>query len=74
MQVAEVRPHHVPVSLLGDDVEGDQVDKVIAAGRMAVRATPEFNGFLASLDGNAVETRIEAGIVSGGRRVLPVGN
>ncbi|MFC3084741.1 patatin-like phospholipase family protein [Tabrizicola soli] len=55
-------------------LEGDQIDKVIAAGRMAVRATPEFNGFLASLDGNAVETRIEAGIASGGRRVLPVGN
>lgn len=53
---------------------GDQVDRVIAAGRLAVRATPEFNGFLASLEGNAVAARIEAGIAAGGRRVLPVGN
>lgn len=55
-------------------LDGDQVDRVIEAGRMAVRATPEFNGFLASLEGNAVEARIAAGVASGGRRVLPVGN
>lgn len=51
-----------------------QVDKVIAAGRMAVRATPEFNGFVASLADNPVEARIEKGIAAGGRRVLPLGN
>jgi predicted acylesterase/phospholipase RssA len=51
-----------------------EVDMVIEAGRMATRATPEFNGFLASLSGNAVEGRIEAGIAAGGRRVMPVGN
>jgi predicted acylesterase/phospholipase RssA len=50
------------------------VDMVIAAGRQATRATPEFNGFLASLSGNSVEGRIEAGIASGGRRVVPLGN
>ena len=38
---------------------------------MAVRLTPEFNGFVASLAGNDVESRIEA---SGKRRVLPLGN
>jgi predicted acylesterase/phospholipase RssA len=48
------------------------VDKVIAAGRMATRLTPEFNGFLASLSDNAVEGRIDAGIAAGGRRVVPV--
>jgi hypothetical protein len=52
----------------------DEVDMVIAAGRMATRMTPEFNGFLASLAGNDVEGRIEDGIASGGRRVVPVGN
>jgi predicted acylesterase/phospholipase RssA len=51
-----------------------QVDMVIEAGRLATRSTPEFNGFLASLDGNAVEGRIEAGIAAGGRRVAPLGN
>jgi NTE family protein len=51
-----------------------QVDLVIEAGRIATRATPEFNGFLAALDGNAVEDRIAEGIAAGGRRVLPVGN
>lgn len=51
----------------------DQVDLVIQAGRLATRATPEFNGFLASLDGNAVEDRIAAGIAAGGRRITPVG-
>ncbi|NJM84402.1 MAG: patatin-like phospholipase family protein [Tabrizicola sp.] len=50
-----------------------EVDAVIAAGRLATRQTPEFNGFLASLTGNDVETRIEAGIVAGGRRVTPIG-
>jgi Patatin-like phospholipase len=49
-----------------------QVDMVIAAGRAATRATPEFNGFLASLAGNAVEGRIKDGIAAGGRRVLPL--
>lgn len=47
-----------------------EVDMVIEAGRLATRATPEFNGFLASLDGNSVEGRIAAG----GRRVAPLGN
>jgi NTE family protein len=49
-----------------------QVDMVIAAGRQATRATPEFNGFLASLEGNTVEARIENGIAAGGRRVTPL--
>ena len=49
-----------------------QVDMVIAAGRQATRLTPEFNGFLASLDGNDVEARIETGIAAGGRRVTPL--
>lgn len=44
------------------------VDRVIDAGRLATRMTPEFNGFLASIDGTAVEGRIEAG----GRRILPL--
>ncbi|MEF3048814.1 patatin-like phospholipase family protein [Pseudotabrizicola sp. L79] len=51
----------------------DQVDQVIEAGRLATRMTPEFNGFLASLSGNAVENRIAAGVAAGGRRILPVG-
>ena len=50
----------------------DQIDMVIEAGRLATRATPEFNGFLASLSGNAVEGRIQDGIAAGGRRVTPV--
>jgi hypothetical protein len=50
------------------------VDLSIEAGRLATRMTPEFNGFLASLDGNAVEDRMEAGAASGGRRVVPLGN
>jgi NTE family protein len=50
----------------------DQVDMVIEAGRLATRATPEFNGFLASLSSNDVETRIQDGIAAGGRRVTPV--
>ncbi|MFO1201948.1 MAG: patatin-like phospholipase family protein [Tabrizicola sp.] len=49
-----------------------QVDMVIEAGRLATRATPEFNGFLASLTGNDVESRIQDGIAAGGRRVTPV--
>jgi NTE family protein len=52
----------------------EEVDMVIEAGRMATRLTPEFNGFLASLSGNAVESRIEDGIAAGGRRVVPLGN
>jgi hypothetical protein len=55
-------------------LETAQVDMVIAAGRMATRMTPEFNGFLASLEGNDVESRIQEGIAAGGRRVMPVGN
>lgn len=51
----------------------DEVDLVIEAGRLATRATPEFNGFLASLDGNSVESRIASGIAAGGRRIAPVG-
>lgn len=50
----------------------DQIDMVIEAGRLATRATPEFNGFLASLTGNDVESRIQDGIAAGGRRVTPV--
>jgi predicted acylesterase/phospholipase RssA len=49
-----------------------QVDMVIQAGRQATRATPEFNGFLASLSGNGVEARIQDGIAAGGRRVMPL--
>lgn len=52
----------------------DQVDKVIAAGRMATRATPEFNGFIASLAGSDVESRIRDGIAAGGRLIVPLGN
>ena len=48
------------------------VDMVIEAGRMATRLSPEFNGLLASLTGNDVDTRIQDGIASGGRRVTPV--
>ena len=49
-----------------------QVDIVIEAGRQATRATPEFNGFLASLTGNDVDSRIQTGIAAGGRRVMPL--
>ena len=52
----------------------NEVDMVIEAGRLATRSTPEFNGFLASLEGNDVEARIEKGIAAGGRRIAPVGN
>jgi NTE family protein len=51
-----------------------EVDLAIEAGRMATRMTPEFNGFLASLTGNDVESRIREGIAAGGRRVVPLGN
>lgn len=50
----------------------EQVDMVIEAGRLATRQTPEFNGFLASLEGNDVEARIERGIAAGGRRIVPM--
>lgn len=50
-----------------------EVDLVIEAGRLATQATPEFNGFLASLEGNDVETRIAKGIAAGGRRIAPAG-
>ncbi len=52
----------------------DHVDKVIAAGRLATRTTTEFNGFLASLAGKDVDSRIREGIASGGRRIVPVGD
>ncbi len=52
----------------------DQVDLVIGAGRLATRASPELNGFLASLDGNAVDDRIRHGQGAGARRIAPVGN
>jgi NTE family protein len=52
----------------------DEVDMVIEAGRLATRASPEFNGFLASLEGNDVESRIQKGIAAGGRRLAPVSN
>ncbi|WP_128514532.1 patatin-like phospholipase family protein [Tabrizicola thermarum] len=50
----------------------EQVDMVIKAGRLATRATPEFNGFLASLKANPVDARIQSGIAAGGRRVTPL--
>ena len=49
----------------------DEVDLAIEAGRLATRASPEFNGFLASLDGNSVQDRIAAGIAKGERRIAP---
>ena len=51
----------------------EDVDLVIEAGRLATRSSPEFNGFLASLAGNSVESRIAKGIAAGGRRIAPVG-
>ena len=51
----------------------EQVDMVIEAGRFATRASPEFNGFVQSLDRNAVDARFAAGIAAGGWRVVPVG-
>jgi predicted acylesterase/phospholipase RssA len=65
------RLNDVPTRLKLDPAE---VDMVIEAGRLATRMTPEFNGFLASLEGNEVEDRIEDGIAAGGRRVMPLGN
>lgn len=50
----------------------DQVDLAIEAGRLATRATPEFNGFLAALEGNDVDSRIQKGIAAGGRRITPI--
>lgn len=50
----------------------EQVDMVIEAGRMATRLSPEFNGLLASLTGNDIDTRIQTGIAAGGRRVTPL--
>lgn len=52
-------------------LDTEEVDLVIEAGRLATRASPEFNGFLASLDGNSVQDRITAGIAQGGRRIAP---
>jgi NTE family protein len=49
------------------------VDLVIEAGRIATQNAPEFNGFVQSLNGNSLETRIKAGIAAGGRRVVPIG-
>jgi predicted acylesterase/phospholipase RssA len=65
------RLNDVPTRL---KLKTEEVDMVIEAGRMATRMTPEFNGFVASLSGNAVESRIQDGIAAGGRRVVPVGN
>lgn len=65
------RLNKVPTRL---KLKTDEVDLVIEAGRLATRATPEFNGFLASLDGNEIEARIRKGIAAGGRRIAPVGN
>lgn len=55
-------------------LETSEVDMVIEAGIIATKATPEFNGFVASLEGNDVEGRIEEGIRAGGRRIAPVSN
>ncbi|HMO09095.1 MAG TPA: patatin-like phospholipase family protein [Paracoccaceae bacterium] len=52
----------------------DEVDLSIAAGRTATLATPEFNGFLATLDEGGIERRIAEGIARGGRRIAPTGN
>jgi predicted acylesterase/phospholipase RssA len=46
----------------------DEVDMVIEAGRLATRASPEFNGFVRSLESGALEARMAA---SGGRRLAP---
>lgn len=52
----------------------DEVDLVIEAGRVATRATPEFNGFLQAAGLTSIEDRIAAGIARGGRRIAPTGN
>ena len=62
------RLNRIPTRL---KLKTDEVDLAIEAGRLATRASPEFNGFLASLDGNAVQDRIAAGIAKGGRRIAP---
>jgi hypothetical protein len=51
----------------------DDVDLVIQVRRLATRATPEFNGFPASLRGNSVESRTAKGIAAGARRIAPLG-
>jgi NTE family protein len=50
----------------------DQVDLAIKAPHLATRATPGFNGFLATLGGNDVDTRIQKSIAAGGRRITPI--
>jgi NTE family protein len=50
----------------------EEVDLAIEAGRMATRASAEFNGFVAA--GADVDERIRQGIAQGGRRILPSGN
>jgi NTE family protein len=51
----------------------EEVDLTIEAGRIATRNSPEFNGFIQSLDENEVGARIRSGIARGGRRIAPVG-
>lgn len=46
----------------------EEVDLTIAAGRSATRASPEFNGFLRTLDATAPEARIRTGT---GRLMTP---
>lgn len=50
----------------------EEVDLAIEAGRLATRASAEFNGFVAA--GADVDERIRQGIAQGGRRILPSGN
>lgn len=64
------RLNNVPTRLR---LSAEEVDLVIEAGRLATRATPEFNGLLASLTGNSVESRIARGLAAGGRRITPLG-
>jgi NTE family protein len=52
----------------------DEVDLSIEAGKTATLATPEFNGFLASLNEGGIDRRIAEGIARGGRRIAPTGN
>lgn len=52
----------------------DEVDLSIEAGKTATLATPEFNGFLATLGEGGIERRIAEGIARGGRRIAPTGN
>lgn len=46
----------------------DQVDLAIEAGRIATRATPEFNGFLKSLEADAAD---KVASTPGARRIAP---